>query len=95
MRSKSYTFPVKKVGRDEWLDLTAHGVAHNFVCEAFKLKDENFTFAGGHRVRLFHFKKNIHWKAPSGTDVDISEMEVAATSPGLVTTPAPRRNQRR
>ncbi|HME36776.1 MAG TPA: hypothetical protein VKF84_16200 [Candidatus Sulfotelmatobacter sp.] len=78
--------PVKIVGGDRWGQLSAFGDAHLICGENVKPKDQNFSFAGGHRVRLFSFKKNVHWKIPDGIPLD-----VAAVAPA---TAAPRRQQR-
>jgi hypothetical protein len=61
-------------------------MAHEICCESGKLKNENFSFSGGHRVRLYQFKKNVHWRIPDGAELDISN---------VVPDNARRRNQRR
>lgn len=77
MSSRTLSFPVKVVNKEEWLDLTAHGLAHEFCGERVDQKP-SLSFAGGHRVRHYSFKKNVHWKVPKGQDIDISEVEPAA-----------------
>ena len=77
--------PLKAVGTERWGQLSALGDHHLICGEDVKLKDPNFSFAGGHRVRLYSFKKNVHWKIPAGVPVDI-----AAVAPAN----APRRPQR-
>lgn len=71
------TIPVKHVGGDRWGDLCAFGQAHEICGEAVRQKSENFSFSGGHRVRLYSFKKNVHWKIPAGVTLDISEVTPA------------------
>ena len=78
--SRPYTFPVKKVGTEEWLDLTAYGVSHEFVGETVKCKNENYSFGGNHRVRQYYFKKSVHWKVVQGLEVDISAVAVSETA---------------
>jgi len=78
--------PFKKVGTERWGQLSAFGDSHLICGESVKLKDENFSFAGGHRVRLYSFKKNVHWKIPEGVSLDISAVTPAGN--------APRRTQR-
>lgn len=63
--------PVKVVGGDQWAELHLFGLVHEICGEEVKLLKENFTFAGQHRVRLYKFKKNVHWKVPLGTKLDI------------------------
>lgn len=78
--------PVKTVGSERWGQLSLLGDHHLICAETVKLKDENFSFAGGHRVRLYSFKKNVHWKIPEGVTLDIAGVTPAA---------APRRETRR
>lgn len=72
--------PVKKVGKEEWCDLSALGLSHEFVGETIKLKNQNFSFAGGHRVRLYLAKKNVHWRMTSD-DFDITELKTDEAAP--------------
>jgi len=78
--------PVKIVGTERWGQLSLLGDTHLICGESVNLKDASFSFAGGHRVRLYSFKKNVHWKIPEGISLDI-----AAVPPA---TAAPRRAQR-
>jgi hypothetical protein len=71
--------PVKTVGSDRWGQLSAFGEAHLICGENVKLKDQNLSFAGGHRVRLFSFKKNVHWKIPEGISLDIAGVAPAGS----------------
>jgi hypothetical protein len=74
--------PVKIVGGERWGHLSALGDAAHFICgEDVWKKDENFSFAGGHRVRLYAFKKNVHWKIPEGVSLDISGVPAATSAP--------------
>ncbi len=77
--------PVKIVGAERWGQLSHLGDTHLICGETVKLKEENFSFAGQHRVRLYSFKKNVHWKIPEGIPLDI-----AAVAPAV----EPRRKQR-
>ena len=77
--------PIKTVGSERWGQLCSFGDSHLICGETVKLKEEAYSFAGGHRVRLYSFKKNVHWKIPEGISVDIAEVSPAA---------APRRKQR-
>ena len=70
--------PVKIVNGAKWADLCVYGHSHEICGESVKPKAESFSFAGGHRVRLYSFKKNVHWKIPEGTQLDISGVAGAA-----------------
>jgi len=70
--------PVKVIGTDRWGELNLLGDAHLICGETVKLKDENFSFAGQHRVRLYSFKKNVHWKIPEGISLDVTAVAAAA-----------------
>lgn len=65
--------PIKVVNKVDWGDLSALGVTHEIVGETVRLKNEHYSFAGGHRVRLFHFKKNVHWRIATA-EFDIAEV---------------------
>lgn len=70
--AKHVLVPIKKVGSEEWGDLSALGLAHEIVGEIAKQKNDK-SFAGGHRVRLFYFKKNVHWRIATA-QFDISDV---------------------
>lgn len=72
--------PVKKVNGENWGDLGAFAISHDIVGEKVHLANENFSFAGGHRVRLYRFKKNVHFKIPQGTQLDIAAV-IPASAP--------------
>lgn len=63
---------IKVVNGEQWGDLNALGLTHEFCGEKVDCKDNSFSFAGGHRVRLYQFKKNVHWKIPAGQVLDIT-----------------------
>ena len=69
--------PVKVVNNEKWAQLNLFGNTHVICGERFKPKKENYTFAGGHRVRLFTVKNNVHWRIPSGIQLDIREVAPA------------------
>lgn len=73
--------PVKIINSERWAQLNVFGESHEVCAEKFKVKDNNFSFAGGHRVRLLSVKKNVHWKIPTGIALDIQEVKVAEEPP--------------
>lgn len=73
MTRKHIQVPIKVVGGQEWGDLDSLGLAHEICGESVKPRPD-FSFAGGHRVRLFYFKKNVHWKIPAGLTLDITDV---------------------
>jgi hypothetical protein len=82
---KHIQVPIKVLGGERWGQLSYFGDTHLICGETVKQKDEKYSFAGGHRVRLYSFKKNVHWKIPEGISLDIAAVPAA---------PAPRRTQR-
>lgn len=76
------SFPIKMVNGERWVDLASTALSHEICGEVVKARND-ISFAGGHRVRLYLFKKNVHLKCPEGVLLDIS-----GVSP---TTPAPRK----
>ena len=77
MASQGFTFPTNRVSGDTWYDLTAYGVAHEICGETVKQKND-ISFVGGHRVRLFVYKKNVHWRPIQGLVIDIEQVDPAA-----------------
>jgi hypothetical protein len=75
------TVPVKVIGTDRWAQLNFFGDSHSICGEKVKSIEENYTFAGGHRVRLYVFKKNVHWKIPAGISLDVGKVNPAAPPP--------------
>ena len=74
--------PLKKHGSDLWGDLCSFG-HHTIevVAEKFNRKNENYSFVGGHRVRLYKATKNVHFKVPQGVDIDISAVASGPAPP--------------
>jgi hypothetical protein len=69
--------PVKIVGSDRWGQLSAFGNQHIISGERCDVKDQNYSFSGGHRVRLYSIKQNVHWKIPAGIQLDVSQVAPA------------------
>lgn len=67
--------PLKEVNGEYWGELQRISDGQHFICgEKVKLVKENYSFAGGHRVRLYSFRKNVHWKIPIGVELDIADV---------------------
>jgi hypothetical protein len=76
--AKTVTVPIKVVRGVEWADLSAMAPTHTHqVCAEIVNPMKDISFAGGHRVRLFGLKKSVHWRVPTGIDVDISAVPEA------------------
>jgi len=86
MRSRVLV-PVKVVRGENWGDLASLAISHEICGEKVAQKDNNFSFAGGHRVRLYRFTKNVHWRIPTEVELDITDVTPAS--------PPSRRAQRR
>lgn len=63
--------PIKIIRGEKWGDLSSLSLTHR-VCGETVHRYDDFSFAGEHRVRLYGFKKNVHWKTPEGTPLDVS-----------------------
>jgi hypothetical protein len=85
MRSRVFV-PIKVVNGENWGDLASFSTSHEICGERVDPR-KDISFAGGHRVRLYKFTKNVHWKIPTGVELDISEVPPASAPP--------RRTQRR
>jgi hypothetical protein len=83
--------PVRVVNGEKWgaLQYLLKGGTETIyvVGEKVKMDDQNFSFADGHRVRKYSFKKNVHFKIASEMVLNIADV-----NPG---NPPPRRNQGR
>lgn len=66
--------PLREHNHERWADISSLAPSQTFeiVGEKVNRSDENFSFIGGHRVRLYKFKKSVHFKVPRGTDLNIS-----------------------
>lgn len=73
MKRFDLRIPVKEVNGERWGDLSSYALAHQFCGERVD-KKADISFAGGHRVRLYSFKKNVHWKIPTGQELNISDV---------------------
>lgn len=81
MRRGRINCPIVTVNNADWACLATFAERHEFCAEVFREKNEQFSFADGHRVRVYSAKKNVHWKLPQGINMDISEVPVAGQSP--------------
>jgi hypothetical protein len=71
---RQLSFPVVMVEGEEWLELSAHGMTHEICGEKVNHRPDP-SFAGGHRVRQYSFRKNVHWLFPTtGKVVDIRDV---------------------
>jgi hypothetical protein len=80
----SITIPIKMFGSDRWGQLSVFSDSHLICGETVRMKEADFSFVGGHRVRLYSFKKNVHWKIPEGVSLDISAVTPATAPPRKV-----------
>jgi len=77
MAAEFIKVPVKKVNSQLWGQLSFFGNRHEFCGEEIRLRNQSFSFAGGHRVRLCIAKGNVHWRIPEGVQLDITQVELA------------------
>lgn len=76
--------PVRMHNNERWgaLSFLKGGRILEVIAERFERKDENFSFIGGHRVRLYKLKTNIHFKIPTeALTLDISGVAAAVQPP--------------
>ena len=67
--------PVKLVNGTKWGDLNSMSLSHEVCGEKVDKLNDTFSFAGGHRVRLYRFKKNVHWRIPKDVTLDITNVQ--------------------
>jgi len=72
MPTERICVPVIRQGGAVWAQLNYFGHSHIVAGESCWPKKEDFSYTGGHRVRLFAIKGNVHWKVPTGFPLDIA-----------------------
>jgi hypothetical protein len=70
--------PIRLVNGEKWGDLNSISLSHDICGEKVDRINDSFSFAGGHRVRLYRFRKNVHWRIPKDVTLDITSVEPAA-----------------
>ena len=65
--------PLIEYGGQVWGDLTAFGRKHDFIATTVK-PGKRTTFLNQHGVGTVSLDKMVHWKIPTGVDLDISEV---------------------
>lgn len=74
--------PIVLNGTEKWGALSHLTTgAIDVVAESGGIHSEKFTFKGQHRVRLYRLKKNVHFKVPLGTELNIAAVPPAAQAP--------------
>jgi hypothetical protein len=66
--------PTVRHAQASWANLNYYGPKHVICAESMKIDTESFSFIGGHRVRLYSVKGNVHWKIPPSFEVDITSV---------------------
>lgn len=70
--------PVKMINGAKWGELSAFGASiKHVICGEKTGQDKDMALQGGHRVRQFWVKKNVHWLIPTGTALDIAGVQGA------------------
>ena len=73
--------PVRAHDKRNWGMLSHFGNAHAICGETVNLVAQKYSFIGGHRVRLYKFKKNVAWQIPAGTELDIASVNPGGPPP--------------
>jgi hypothetical protein len=76
--SEKLCIPIKKISGDKWGNLGFYGPSQKICAESCSIIKEKFSLSGGHRVRLYRLKSNVHWLIPIGVDLDIVDVPPAA-----------------
>jgi hypothetical protein len=77
--------PTRLVRGQRWANFNFLANKHRLCAEKYNTIAENVSHVGGHRVRLYELKGNVHWMVPD-TVIDITDVAPAE---------APRRQGRR
>jgi hypothetical protein len=68
------TVPIIEHGGYRWAALSVFAKDHEIIGESFSCIDQKYSFKGGHRVRIYKIKKNVHWRLPSDVVLEISNV---------------------
>ena len=79
--SEQVSVPVRGYGSQKWGWLSALCPDHEVVGYDFRKIEDNYSFIGGHRVRLYKIKGNVHFKIPTGAIFNISSVPPAVIRP--------------
>jgi hypothetical protein len=82
--------PIREHDGHKWGALALLQNNHEIVGYTFNRTNENYSFIGGHRVRLYKVSGNVHFKIPKAV-FDITAVKVNAPVPAS----APRRQDKR
>jgi hypothetical protein len=72
--------PTRVLRGQRWADFSFLARKHQLCAEGFNTLSENVSYVGGHRVRLYVLKGNVHWRVPEGV-VDITNVAPATEPP--------------
>lgn len=77
--SRTVSLPTKVVSQRLWAEVSSLGpsLTYEVVGEVVHPVNDMYSFAGGHRVRLYRFKKNVHFRVPDGVEINISSVAPA------------------
>lgn len=81
------TLRLTRHDKRDWAHLNYFGHTHLICGESIKEKNAQYSFVGGHRVRLWQVKNNVHWVVPSDDERDGDEIDISDVKPQA----APRR----
>jgi hypothetical protein len=76
--TEHYPLPVIVVNKQKWGALSYLGHHHDICGETCHVIDQKFSFAGGHRVRLYRISNNVHWRIPGALVADIQNVAPAS-----------------
>jgi len=65
--------PIVEHDGSKWAALAYFGKDQDFTGEDFKCTNRQYSFKGGHRVRIYRIKKQVYWKIPSRV-LDITDV---------------------
>jgi hypothetical protein len=77
----NFSLPLVDHDHSSWGCINYFGKKHVICAEKFDVKNEKYSFKGGHRVRLYTVEGNVHWKIPADTVIDIADVKVAQVPP--------------
>lgn len=73
--------PLVEYGGQVWGDLGAFGRKHEFIATTVKEGKKRVTFLNQHNVGTVSLEKMVHWKIPTGVELDISGVAGAPRRP--------------
>lgn len=91
---KSISVSLRKHDKKRWGALQYFGNVHLVCAEKLVLKDQSYSFLGGHRVRLYKLTGNVNWTCADAADFEDAGLSIDISAVPVQKAPARRKQGR-